>query len=123
MGEAGPEPRGVVVAEAVVVVVVEVHGGVDAAVAGAPLVIERVGIGVHRLARATAVADDLTPLPAGRAVEPALVTVAAVAAVATVAAGRVAGKRVAAGVTGVLRLPLPMGEGGPQESKTQSGID
>ncbi|KAK0148491.1 Ribonucleoside-diphosphate reductase large subunit [Merluccius polli] len=104
-------------------VVVEVGRGVDAAVAGAALV-ERVGVGVRRVAQATAIADDLA-LPAGTPVEPALVAVAAVAAVAavtTVAAGCVAGQRVAAGVTGVLRLALPTGEARPEESNNEQEI-
>ena len=110
----------------VAAVVVEVGRGVDAAVAGAALV-ERVGVGVRRVAQATAIADDLA-LPAGTPIEPALVAVAAVAAVATVATvttvatGCVAGQRVAAGVTGVLRLALPTGEARPEESNNEQEI-
>ena len=70
-------------------VVVVVGGGVDAAVVGPPLV-EEVRVGFGRVAPASS-------LSSGSSVEPALVAVAA---------GGVAGQRVAAGVAGVLSLAL-----------------
>lgn len=73
-----------------VATVIVVRGGVYAAVVGPPLV-ENVGVG--RIAEA----DSAPSLSSGAPVEPALVAVAT---------GRVAGQSVAAGVTGVLYLPL-----------------
>lgn len=72
--------------------VVVVCGGVDAAVIGAPLV-EKVWVGIGRVAQKSAA----YPLSSRSAVEPAFVAVAA---------GGVTGQRVAAGVAGVLSLPL-----------------
>lgn len=71
------------------VVVVVVDGGVDAAVVGPPFV-EEVWVRFGWVAHASS-------LSSGSSVEPALVAVAA---------GGVAGQRVAAGVAGVLSLAL-----------------
>lgn len=74
------------------VTAVVVRGGVDAAVIGAPLV-EKVWVWIDRVAEKPAA----YPLSSRSAVKPALVAVAA---------GCVAGQRVAAGVAGVLSLAL-----------------